>query len=178
MDVGLDVQSLWPTYIPSKPPVVGPSPNAMEQYETGELPPIERRSSALKASQKERERKTESWGEKQGTLFPAVSLTASEKFLLELLPEQVEDHFDALQPVNDMLVRTKGWWILEFWPVKMKVLTNSDQWEKKWRMNLGRFRPVREIEPKIHWTVKLRMERADYKLKNDTSKNATWNVIA
>jgi hypothetical protein len=77
-----------------------------------------------------------------------------------------------------MLKQAKGWWVLEIWPVKVKIQKKADQWEKKVAMNLGRFRPVQETEPKMHWTVKLRMEKAGYKLKNDVAKNATWNLTA
>jgi hypothetical protein len=182
-DVGIDVPSVWPTYIRNKVPVVGPSPTAMEHYEAGSLPPIWRRSTALKADQKNKQKKKDAQKQKKGTaeqeiFFHTDPSTDAEGLSLELLPEQVEDHFDALQPINDMLKQAKGWWVLEVWPVKVKIQKKTDQWEKKLAMNLGRFRPVQETEPKMHWTVKLRMERAGYKLKNDISKNAAWNITA
>ena len=182
-DIGIDVPSVWPTYIPNKVPVVGPSPTAMEHYEAGSLPPIWRRSTALKADQKNKQKKKDAQKQKKGTaeqeiFFHTDPSTDAEGLSLELLPEQVEDHFDALQPINDMLKQAKGWWVLEVWPVKVKIQKKTDQWEKKLAMNLGRFRPVQETEPKMHWTVKLRMEKAGYKLKNDISKNAAWNITA
>ena len=182
-DVGIDVLSTWPTYIPNKVPVDGPSPTAMEHYESGSLPPIWRRSAAFKAVQKNKQKTTDTQKDKKETkeqeiFFHTDTFTDDKKRLLDLLPEQVEDHFDALQPINDMLKQAKGWWILEVWPVKVKVQNKADQWEKKAAMNLGRFRPVQESEPKMHWTVKLRMEKAGYKLRNDVAKNATWNLTA
>lgn len=110
--------------------------------------------------------------------IPANTFNDDEKRLLELLPEQVEDHFDALQPINDMLIKAKGWWILELWPVKVKIQKKAGGWEKRLAMNLGRYRPIQEIEPKMHWTVKLRLEKAGYKLRNDVAMNAVWNLAA
>ena len=33
----------------------------------------------------------------------------------------------------------------------------SDDWVKKVRMNLGRFRAITETEPNVHWTVRQRV---------------------
>jgi hypothetical protein len=66
-DVGIDVPSVWPTYIPNKVPVVGPSPTAVEHYESGSLPPIWRRSTALKADQKIKQKKKDSQKDRKGT---------------------------------------------------------------------------------------------------------------
>jgi hypothetical protein len=182
VDVGIDVLSVWPVYIPNKVPVVGPSPNAMEHYEAKSLPPIWRRSSALKAAEDKRQQSKKSqlangrMSDKNS--FQADLFTDDEKRLLELLPEQVEDHFDALQPINDMLKDAKAWWILEVLPIKLKIQERPDQWVRKMGANLGRFRPVQEIEPKMHWTVKLRMERENYKLKNSVSPDVYWILAA
>ncbi|KIM99414.1 hypothetical protein OIDMADRAFT_167003 [Oidiodendron maius Zn] len=145
-DVGIDVPSVWPTYIPNKVPIDS--------------------------------QKNEMGTKTQEIFFHTDTFTDDKNRLLEMLPEQVEDHFDALQPINDMLKQAKGWWVLEIWPVKVKTQKKANQWEKKVAMNLGRFRPVQEIEPKMHWTVKLRMEKTGYKLKNDVAKDATWNLTA
>jgi hypothetical protein len=181
-DVGIDVQTVWPVYIPNKTPIVGPSPNAMEHYESRSLPPIRRRSTAFKADQKAREQrkidKEKKKANEKEILLRNGTFDDDVNRLLELLPEQVEDHFDALQPVNDMLVQAKGWWALELWPVTVKVQKKAGEWEKKMAMNLGRYRPVQETEPKMHWTVKLRAERAGYRVKNDIAKDALWNLTA
>lgn len=96
----------------------------------------------------------------------------------DLLPEQVEDHFDALAPINDMLTIAKGWWILEYWPVKVRIQKkDSEVWEKVVRANRGRYRAVREIEPKMHWTVGCKTEEDGYRLKNPVDKNAVWRVV-
>lgn len=97
----------------------------------------------------------------------------------DLLPEQVEDHFDALAPVNDMLANAKGWWVLEYWPIKVRVQKkDSEVWEKVVRANRGRYRAIREIEPKMHWSVVCKKEESGegYKVKNPVDKNAVWQV--
>jgi hypothetical protein len=115
---------------------------------------------------------------RQNTLTtPATDQTRSRH--PDLLPEQVEDHFDAIAPVNDMLTIAKSWWILEFWPVKVRVQKkDSDVWEKVVRANRGRFRAIREIEPKMHWTVGCRMGECEYKIRNPVDREAVWQVAS
>jgi hypothetical protein len=96
----------------------------------------------------------------------------------DMLPEHVEDQFDALAPINDQLVQAKGWWILEFWPVKVRVQKRSDEWQKVVRMNMGRFRAIREVEPKMHWTVRMRMSDNQYKIRNRMDVGSVWQVAA
>ncbi|CAL3970510.1 unnamed protein product [Diplocarpon coronariae] len=112
---------------------------------------------------------------------------------LDLRPEQVEDHFDALCPLNDQLALARLWWALEFWPVKVRVQRREDAaWEKRVRMNLGRYRAVRELEPKMHWTVATRVREGSgrgpggtgpgkgvdgYRIRNVVDRDARW-VIA
>ncbi|CZR66487.1 uncharacterized protein PAC_16388 [Phialocephala subalpina] len=121
------------------------------------------------------------------------------KWEIEMLPEQVEDHFDSLAGINDQLVLAKGWWILEFWPVKIRVLKeksrNHDEnggvnggggngqgeekvWEKKVGMNLGKYRAVMEEEPMMHWTVEMRIHEGAYKIKNRTDGESVWSAVA
>lgn len=95
----------------------------------------------------------------------------------DLLPEQVEDHFDALAPVNDMLAIAKGWWVLEYWPVKVRVQRrDSEIWEKVVRLNRGRYRAIREVEPLMHWTVECKRDEGGYKINNPLDRNAVWQV--
>jgi hypothetical protein len=94
----------------------------------------------------------------------------------DLLPEQVEDYFDALARINDQLADTKAWWILEFWPVKVRLQKEPGKWEKVVRLNMGRFRAIREAEPKMHWTVETRMNNTDYKLRNRIDGNTVWQI--
>lgn len=93
----------------------------------------------------------------------------------ELLPEHVEDHFDALSAINDQLVLAKGWWILEFWPIKVRRVRDG---KKVVVLNRGRFRGIRENEPKMHWTVELKMADKKYKLRNIVAEEAIWKVEA
>jgi hypothetical protein len=95
----------------------------------------------------------------------------------DLLPEQIEDYFDAMAPMNDQLVQAKGWWLGEFWPVKIRVqCMRSDDWTKRLTMNLGRYRAVQDVEPIMHWTVKQRMEEMGYHLKNRCHRRAVWRI--
>ena len=174
-EAGIDVPTLWPVYKMPKKPVVGPSPDLFEQYEAGALPPLRRRSTALGV---DRDKKVQSEGEGEKEIIPNRVFKELEKrrSKVDLLPEHVEDHFDAMAPINDQLKQAKGWWILEFWPVKLHVLTKSEQWKKVVGMNLGRYRPIRETEPQMHWTVQMRMDDKAYKIRNRVDKNVLWQV--
>jgi len=158
--------TVWPVYKQTRKPIVGPSPCTVELYEAGDLPPLERRSTALGVDE-ERDEKKESVKRKQ-------SVPQSD---FDLLPEHVEDHFDAMAPINDQLEQAKGWWALEFWPVKVRVQKkDTEEWEKVVRMNMGRFRAVREVEPLMHWSVEKRIGEGEYKIRNVVDKNAAWRV--
>jgi len=165
-ETGIDVPTVWPVYKQTRKPIVGPSPCTVELYEAGDLPPLERRSTALGVDE-ERDEKKESVKRKQ-------SVPQSD---FDLLPEHVEDHFDAMAPINDQLEQAKGWWALEFWPVKVRVQKkDTEEWEKVVRMNMGRFRAVREVEPLMHWSVEKRIGEGEYKIRNVVDKNAAWRV--
>ena len=165
-EVGIDIPTIWPVYKAHKKPVVGPSPTMLEQYEAGALPPLKRRSSVLGVDKIKKLGKGEDLH------------TQDQPRQEELLPEQVEDHFDAIASINDQLVQAKGWWILELWPVKVRVQKKADEWVKVVRMNLGRFRPIEDTEPNMHWTVQLRMKEKGYKIRNTIEKNAFWDIVA
>ena len=187
---------------------MGPSPDIVELYEAGTLPPLSRRSTALGVHGRKEEEtvKNMSNGHTHGAVSNGYSSKKQQKIhpetekdddrgdiynerehrrridstipVADLLPEQVEDHFDARSPVNDMLAISKGWWVLEFWPVKVLVERKQSEtgWEKVVRMNMGRYRAIREIEPKMHWTVQCRMGECDYKVRNRVDSNAVWQV--
>ncbi|KAE9367128.1 hypothetical protein N431DRAFT_418257 [Stipitochalara longipes BDJ] len=159
---GIDVGSVWPVYQIPKKPVVGPSPMMLERYEKGQLPGLEKRSAAL------------------GVEDPTGSGTPMNNEEIEILPEQVEDHFDGLASINDQLVQAHGWWILEFWPVKIRVLRKlkeGEKWEKVVGMNLGRHRAIRELEPSMHWTVQMRINEKKYKVKTRVDPEVSWGVV-
>lgn len=177
-EVGIDVHTVWPVYRQPTKPVVGPSPDMVEQYTSSVLPPITRRSTALnliKEKEEEFEKEKKRGGEDKG-LADARAEEEKRRFEAGLLPEQAEDYFDAIARINDQLELAKGWWILEFWPVKLRVQKKPGIWEKVVGMNMGRFRAIREDEPKMHWTVETRMREKGYKIQNRVDANALWQV--
>ncbi|KAF2157102.1 hypothetical protein K461DRAFT_218701 [Myriangium duriaei CBS 260.36] len=96
---------------------------------------------------------------------------------LSLMSEATEDYFDARAPVNDQLVQAKGWWLLEFWPVKVHMLkANGETWEKRVRWNLGRHRACRQNQPKIHWTVQHMMDEKRYNIRARVDNVCTWHI--
>ncbi|TVY90533.1 Uncharacterized protein LAWI1_G001828 [Lachnellula willkommii] len=173
VESGIDIPSVWPLYLTPKKPVVGPSPTTVEKYESGSLPPIKRRSTALGVDRDEKK------SDMLAEFSRAHGYTEKQRRRLEaeLLPEHVEDHFDAMAPINDQLVLAKGWWVLEAWPVKVRIQKRgTEEWEKVVRMNLGRYRSIREIEPQLHWTVQMRMNDKGYKIRNRVDRDAIWQT--
>ncbi|KAJ5041627.1 uncharacterized protein L3040_005205 [Drepanopeziza brunnea f. sp. 'multigermtubi'] len=174
-ETGIDVPTLWPVYQTPTKPVLGPSPRTVSAFESGALPPLSRRSTALGVDAK---RTNASINGKEGAKEGGGEEGGGES-TFDLLPEQVEDYFDALAPMNDQLVMAKGWWVLEFWPVKVRVQRKgSEEWRKVVRMNMGRFRAVRELEPSMHWTVEKRIEelKGAYRVRNVVDKETRWVV--
>lgn len=174
-EAGIDVPNVWPVYKKPSRPVVGPSPNMIEQYEAGELPSLRRRSTALGVDKDQRKKSLGGSSKEEMISHDEISdlnekEDPSQNFCL--LPEHAEDHFDAMAPINDQLEQAKSWWVLEFWPVKVRVQKSDEQWEKVVRMNLGRFRAIPEVEPNMHWTVQMRMSDKNYKVRNRVDKNA------
>ena len=157
---GLDIHSLYPLYEAPVQPSLGPPPSLIEQYENGKIPSRRKRSNLLTS------------------LHKAVDNSRPGTQRHSWLSEANEDFFDARSPVNDQLVQAKGWWILEIWPVLCHVLTSDRTgWKKKTGMNMGRHRPVRSLEPKMHWTVKHMMEEKRYEVKGSYVKDTNWQVV-
>jgi uncharacterized protein (DUF2235 family) len=171
-DVGIDVPSLWPVYQTTTRPVVGPSPEAVEQHAAKTLPPIKARSTALGL----KKTKSEIANEEEAVRIDAFVKSEQAGFKPDLLPEQAEDYFDAIANINDQLVMSKPWWILEFWPIKVRIQKEPGVWVKVVSVNMGRHRPIREAEPKMHWTVEKRIAEKGYKIKNNVDANAVWQV--
>ena len=176
-EMGLDLETLWPIYKPPTKPIVGPTPGHSESYASRELPPLTRRPTALSL----KKTKTDEAGKDQG-----ANTTTNEL----LPPEQTQDHLDALSPLNDELVLARSWWILEFWPVKLHIqrkIHNIERWEQRLGMNLGRHRAVTELEPKMHWTVQVKIDESPvgkgkakrgYRIRNRVDRDAVWRVVA
>ena len=180
---GLDVHTLSPVYRQLPKPVVGPSPKMMEKYQAGTLAPIRTRSSHIKTIPEETKSKKEQtekeMGEQFGIKFSKADL--EEEYTEpegDWTPEQVEDYFDAMSPLNDQLVVAKGWWVLEVWPIKVKIQrAGEDEWEKKVSVNWGRYRPVQNLDPNVHWTVRQRMRDKGYKMQTRNDRNSVWTVV-
>lgn len=169
-EVGLDVHTLYPTYYRLRKPVVGPPPSMMEKYKQGTLGPIQKRSSAL-----EPDNENDGEGVYNIKYFDDGNASPAKE---DWVPEQVEDHFDAAACINDQLVQAKGWWVLEYWPIKYRVQKkDSDAWEKVTGMNRGRFRAIQEPEPNLHWTVHHRMLNRQYKMRGRMGRNAVARIV-
>jgi hypothetical protein len=166
-DQGLDLNTLWPTYQPPKEPTIGPAPSVVDLYRHKCLAPLNKRSALLRIGDHHKVA-----GEQDFSSFRESHQSA-------LLPESTEDYFDARAPLNDQLVQAKGWWVLEFWPIKVRILgKDGTSWEKRVRMNVGRYRSVREKSPKIHWTVQHMVDEGKYTIKSRTRKDTIWEKAA
>lgn len=165
IEQGLDVNMLYPIYQPRVRPKCGPPPALIEKHRKNHVPPLRWRRALFTVGDDE--------------ISKNFSQDIRENRHLALLSEEAEDHFDAMSPVNDQLVEAKGWWILEFWPVKMRVLArNGLDWEKKVRCNMGRYRAVRESEPNLHWTVQYMVDEGKYKVRGRVSNRNIWNIVS
>jgi hypothetical protein len=166
-DQGLDIHTLWPTYQPPKEPAIGPAPSIIDEYKNKGLAPLNKRSALLRIGDHHK-----IMGEEDFSKFRETHQSA-------LLPESTEDYFDARAPINDQLVQAKGWWVLEAWPVKVRVLAKGGAgWEKRVRMNMGRYRAVREKSPRIHWTVQHMIDEGKYKIRSRTEEDVVWEKSA
>ncbi|KAF2874099.1 hypothetical protein BDV95DRAFT_604304 [Massariosphaeria phaeospora] len=160
IEQGLDLDSIYPTYQPATRPICGPAPALLEAYAQNKVPPLRFRLATF-------------------AVGDAAPPRAQEPRQLSLLCEGTEDHFDALAPVNDQLALAKLWWVLELWPVKLRFLArNGVAWVKRLGFNLGRYRPVREREPKMHWTVQCMIDEGKYRIKTRMLRDAAWQVVA
>ena len=168
---GLDIHTLWPKYTPLGVPRLGPSPSLMEKYNEGKIAPISRRASVLKPVDDT---------DPEGHHDVAIWKDVDKRHLHEdWVPEHVEDYFDSISRVNDQLVGATAWWILELWPIKVRVqLKESEEWAKKLSVNLGRYRAVQDCRPNLHWTVQQRIDALGYRINARMARNAAWNIVA
>lgn len=98
------------------------------------------------------------------------------------LTEEEHDVLDGLQPVYDQLSLAWFWWILEFWPIKLRYQRSDNTWHRYYGFNLGRGRIIprqKTVGVKVHRSVKMRLEaelesggkyvpRAQFDLENTT----------
>ena len=163
---GLDVHTLWPKYKSLGAPAHGPPPSFLENnpIEKG-LPPRSRRRSKLVPIARY----------EKGEHFYHLNSHTDEDWT----PEQVEDFYDAMSPLNDQLVQVPKWWILEVLPVQYKVPGRApgDEVSLQTEMNLGRYRGVEDFEPNLHWTVHHRVQHMGYKVQARTAPHTTWRTV-
>ncbi|KAI1160795.1 hypothetical protein F5B18DRAFT_487154 [Nemania serpens] len=160
---GLDVVNLWPEYQELTKPTVSPSPRLMTKYNRKILSPIQRRSIFLPIGHKD---------------YSIDDAPTTEDLNYVLPSESDEDHFDAMELPNDQLKIAKSWWILELWPVKIRVLSGDNEyWEKRVRVNLGRYRAIRNREPNMHWTVQKMIDDGKYTLNARQTNGTKWRQV-
>ena len=162
-EFGLDVHTLWPRYRSLPAPSHGPPPSVLEKYEKGLPPRSIRRSKLIPIGKFE-----------NGERFYHLKSPTDQDWT----PELVEDFFDAMTPLNDELVKSPRWWILEVLPVEIQIPIAPGQVRSTTGMNLGRYRAVDETEPRVHWTVMHRAQHTAYKIRINAAAQTKWNVVA
>ncbi|KPI39209.1 uncharacterized protein AB675_5175 [Cyphellophora attinorum] len=176
-EFGLDVHTLWPTYRNLEVPSLhGPPPSFLEKWK--ELPSREVRKGKLVSlgHDKQHALAKKAHEESQDRHEHLLHLKSTEDD--DWTPEQVEDYYDSLAPLNDQLVDAPNWWILELWPVEVKIPKGNGEVERRTMANWGRYRGVGDRAPLLHWTVKQRMSsRPDYTVRVRTAKNCRWKVV-
>ncbi|KAI1814978.1 hypothetical protein GGS20DRAFT_584909 [Poronia punctata] len=159
---GIDVHNLHPVYRAPCKPSGTPTPKLAKKHRKGTLAPVQRRSIFLPIGDGDR-----------------IEGAPSMDDLNYVLPsEGDEDHFDAMEETCDMLKLAKGWWVLEVWPVKIRVLSKDNEaWEKRVRINLGRYRAIRNRNPNIHWTVQKMIDEGKYEIKCRQTNGTKWREV-
>ena len=161
-EFGLDVHTLWPKYENLKAPAHGPPPSFLEKFDK-DLPPRSIRRNKLVPIDKH---------ENGEQLYHLKNHTDE-----DWTPEQVEDFYDAMSPLNDQLIQAPGWWILEVWPVQYKVPRGHGEVSIRTGMNMGQYRGVEDVEPNLHWTVLHRVQHIGYKIGVRTAPHTTWRTV-
>ncbi|RMZ82447.1 hypothetical protein DV737_g2058, partial [Chaetothyriales sp. CBS 132003] len=163
-EFGLDVHTLWPKYSSLGVPLHSPSPSLLEKYDRALPPRLIRRSKLIATNKKD-----EHGGE---PLFHFKSHTDE-----DWTPEQIEDFYDAMSPINDQLIQAPSWWILEVWPSEYKMPIAPGRVERRSGLNLGRHRGVEDFEPNLHWTVQHRIEHQGYRIRVRTAPHTKWQIV-
>lgn len=148
-EMGLDVHSLYPMVRPRPDPIMSLPPSLLDKYDK---------------------------------LYHLAITGKTDKVppeLAEYVSEELEDYFDALSPINDMLKISKAWWILEVWPIREWFQEKDTTWKRAIKLNLGRYRTIRERTPKVHTSVRLRQDKLGYKVKPILKhKEVEWHTGA
>ncbi|KAF8626011.1 hypothetical protein AX17_006734 [Amanita inopinata Kibby_2008] len=72
--------------------------------------------------------------------------------------ETMPDKTDVIQPIHDELKLNVVWWLLEIIPLSRYWQDADGVWHKKISVNLGKGRTIYDRCPKLHISVKERME--------------------
>lgn len=158
---GLDVHMLWPRYKSLSAPTQKPPPSFLEKYKQALPPRSVRRSKLIPTDRYEK-----------GEQFLHLKSHTDEDWT----PEQVEDFYDALSPLNDQLVQAPSWWILELLPVEYVVPIALGKVTTRVGMNLGRYRALGQNEPNVHWTALHRAQHNGYKIQARVAPNTIWRT--
>lgn len=181
-ETGLDVHTLWPICKKLPRPQVGPAEEMIDKYKSGQLEPLNWRSNALAPMQRRDARGQQTDPYQRQGIDDSDTDSDDELYALKgsWTKEQEEDYMDSLAEINDQLAVAKSWWVLECMPIKARVQDeqDGDTWRKKVVMNKGMYRPVREMEPRMHWTVEQRMKERGYEVKTRVSPSAKWQVVS
>ncbi|KAL0577269.1 hypothetical protein V5O48_004726 [Marasmius crinis-equi] len=140
-DIGMDPDCLYPNVLPRPPALPVGSGHFIRNIPT---------SSSTSQTQREMALQNYSSGDLTAT---AVSDRRPTEEELELA--------DALSPVYDQLSLAWFWWILEFFPIRIRYQHGDNSWANYFGWNLGRGRVIpkqRTQGVKVHRSVKMRME--------------------
>jgi len=77
----------------------------------------------------------------------------------DFVSEEEEDLADIRSDLNDMLKISKSWWILEYFPQKIRFQKDDDSWVQKLSINRGRGRVIPKQKAEgvlMHRTVEMR----------------------
>ncbi|KAF9256077.1 hypothetical protein L218DRAFT_837569, partial [Marasmius fiardii PR-910] len=94
-----------------------------------------------------------------------TTASATGEIVNRRLTEEEHELVDALSPVYDQLSLKWFWWILEFWPIRLRYQRGNGKWMSRlgWNMGNGRIVPKQTTKGvKVHRSVKMRLE-AKYK---------------
>lgn len=97
-----------------------------------------------------------------GVLFDPASLARARIDISpERTPHEMEmDDKDSLEPIDDELVKTKMWWVLEILPLHFTWQDADGNWHTDFGCHMGRGRRIVDPHPNFHVTVQKRMKSA------------------
>ncbi|KAI3604564.1 hypothetical protein WG66_008327 [Moniliophthora roreri] len=157
-EMGMDPDALYPE-VKARPP---PLPIIPDKHYIQHIPT---KSILARLTQSQKE-----------TNLPNFS--GSESTLLRPHTEEELELADALSPVYDQLSLKWFWWILEFWPIKMRYQQSDKKWVDYYGWNLGRGRTVpgqKKRGVRVHRSVKMRMD-AQYPDGSKYTPKATFDT--